>query len=446
MKRRLWIHTIIALSTLILTVVLHQRIGRAGIDANTSLRLRLKKPDIIDARFIAGGNWYYVMRNQGAFMYDRGDWDNNGNNAGGAFPRGSGATVVYAAGPWIGAIKNGVPVVSETQFASEFQPGRILNSGVPFEELIADSVDNPLNQVYVVDRNTTPNEWTQLPSEFKNQYGNSPSLIADVQAWTVFNDLDTTLSQETSHSSPFPGLGLEITLESMTYDIPFVNNSVLLHYTIVNKTNTPYTGAYFGLWMDADVNGGANDVKGSDSVRALGYVYNVDNFDAPLAVGFDILQGPVVHKDSIPSQYAYKFQNNTTALRHNPITKRYEPRTLGNDSVFFAATTGGSAFKHPAPLSNSDRYNLLSGLYTNGTTDMYLINGWFCPGNPVTGTGLLHMFAADQRMLVATGPFRMEAGGSQEIWAAVVGGEGTDRLDAVANLFQNDDVLQSAFT
>ena len=55
------------------------------------------------------------------------------------------------------------------------------------------------------------------------------------------------------------------------------------------------------------------------------------------------------------------------------------------------------------------------------------------------------MVGSSQRILVATGPFRMEAGGSQEIWAAVVGGEGVDRLDAVANLFQNDDVMQNIF-
>ncbi|HNJ73296.1 MAG TPA: hypothetical protein PL129_12380, partial [bacterium] len=185
MKRRLWIHTIIALSTLMLTAVLHQRIGRAGIDAKTSLRLRLKKPDIIDARFISGGNWYYVMRNQGSFMYDSGDWDHDGNNAGGLFPRGSTTSVVFAAGAWIGAIKNGVPIVSETEYGTEFQPGVILNSGEPFDELIADSVNNPANRVYVLDRNTSLQEWQNLPETFIDRYGNSPSLIADVQTWAV---------------------------------------------------------------------------------------------------------------------------------------------------------------------------------------------------------------------------------------------------------------------
>ncbi|NUN46868.1 hypothetical protein HUU58_14420, partial [bacterium] len=74
----------------------------AGIDAKTRLKLKLRKPDIVDIKFINAGNWRYAMRNQGSFMYDSPDSDGNGNNAGGIFPRGSDVSIVFAAGAWIG--------------------------------------------------------------------------------------------------------------------------------------------------------------------------------------------------------------------------------------------------------------------------------------------------------------------------------------------------------
>lgn len=108
-------------------------VGIAKVNNAKALKLRLKKPDVTDLVFVAVNNWNYVMRNNGSYMYDSPDEDENGNNAGGEFPRGSGITIVYAGGLYIGTIKNGEEVVSETEFATEFQPGAVTNSGVPLK-------------------------------------------------------------------------------------------------------------------------------------------------------------------------------------------------------------------------------------------------------------------------------------------------------------------------
>ncbi|MBL7995230.1 hypothetical protein JNM05_07640, partial [bacterium] len=145
----------VAFATLLLSIALSVSNSSSGIDKNKSGKLRLRKPDIVDLVFVNYNNWSYVMRNNGSYMYDAPDADNNGNNDGGEFPRGSGITIVYAGGIYIGAIKDGIPVVSETDFSTEFQPGRITNSGVPFDLLKAEDPLLPLQQVYLIDKTRT---------------------------------------------------------------------------------------------------------------------------------------------------------------------------------------------------------------------------------------------------------------------------------------------------
>lgn len=59
--------------------------------------------------------------------------------------------------------------------------------------------------------------------------------------------------------------------------------------------------------------------------------------------------------------------------------------------------------------------------------------------------GGLFATAADQRILHGVGPFTIEAGASQEIWLGIVGAAGTDRLNAVANMFATDGIAQTTF-
>ena len=206
----------------------------SGIDKNKNAKAKLRKPDIVDLVFVKYNNWSYVMRNNGSYMYDSPDADHNGNHAGGEFPRGSGVTIVYAGGIYIGALKNGIPVVSETEFATEFQPGRIINSGVSFESLKAEDPLLPSQKVYLIDKDNSTN-WPE--EALRDQFGN-PALIADAQTWTVFNDLDTSRNSESSVESPNPGLGIEVVLESYAFNAPQIGDVVFMRYILTNKTQT----------------------------------------------------------------------------------------------------------------------------------------------------------------------------------------------------------------
>lgn len=429
-------------------------VGMAKINSDSKLKTKLKKPDIVDIEFVAYNNWNYVMRNQGSYFYDSPDADENGNNAGGEFPRGSGITIVYAGGLYVGTLKSGVPVVSETEFATEFQPGRITNSDVPFAQLTAENSADQSQQVYLIDRSGSGDDWNNWPADApKDQFG-GPGIIADAQTWAVFNDLDTELSQEGVSISPDPGLGLQIILESFAFNAGPLSDVVYCKFTIVNKTNVDYDDSYLGMWMDADVDQdhSTNDIVGVDTARGLGFVYNADNTDnIDGAVGFDFLQGPVVKTADVSATLATKFATNKTVLVYNVAQKRYLPTTLPADEIWLGATSFNTYANGTDPRDNSQRYNLLAGRFANGTpksgqgaSDYYAFRG-----NPITQQGSPDVATsanqADQRILHGVGPFTIKAGSSQEIWVGIVGSQGTDRLNGVANMFATDDLAQETF-
>ncbi|KAB2881000.1 hypothetical protein F9K33_03295, partial [bacterium] len=428
----------------------------------TTKKIRLRKPDIVDLVFVNYNNWSYVMRNNGSYMYDPIDADHNNNKAGGEFPRGSGITIVYAGGVYIGAIKDGVPVVSETEFATEFQPGRIINSGVSFGLLKAENPLSPSQQVYLIDRTRAGEDYHNWPEDaLRDQFGN-PALIADAQTWAVFNDIDTSLISEPLSESPNPGLGIQVTMESYAFNAPKIGDVVYFRFILENKTDTPYSQTYFGAWSDPDVRpNAANDLLGTDTSRGMVFAYNNTN-ETPndRVVGFDFLQGPVVHTSQIPQRDLNRYQNNRTVLNYDPEQNRFVPEILDANLIVLGPVTSFSFAGSLDPVDNMERYNLMRGAdRTTGNmkSGCGLDDYFVFRGNPLTEQGTcdvagshnplggIYATAADQRMAIATGPFAIKAGESQEIWVGVVGASGNNRLDAVANLFATDDIAQSFF-
>ncbi len=434
-------------------VVLTSPFGVARVDKKTRLKAGLRKSDITDLAFVGYNNWSYVMRNTGSYFYDSPDADRNGNNAGGEFPRGSGTTIVFAAGAYIGTLKNGVKVVSETEFSSEFQPGRITNSGVPFAELVADDPAAQDNQVYLIDRSLTGDDYSAWPSDAPKGPFGEPGLIADAQTWVVYNDLDIERNQEGDDVSPDPGLGMEIVLESFAFNAGPLSDVVYLKFTINNKTNVDYSSSYLGLWMDADVDNASNDIVGVDTARGLGFVYNADASDKAFATGFDFFQGPVVDTADVAASLSAKFATNKSILQYNTSLKRYEVVNLPTNQVWLGATSFNTYANGTDPADNIERYNLLAGLFVNGNakngtgvSDYYAFRGDpTAPGASTDPNVATAGDAADQRILHGVGPFTVFAGASLEVWAGVVGAAGTDRINAVANMFNTDDLAQKTF-
>ncbi|MBX7152556.1 hypothetical protein K1X84_13015 [bacterium] len=397
------------------------------------------------------------MTNTGSYFFDSPDIDGNKNRSGGEFPRGSGRTIVYAAGFYVAALKGTDKVSSEVEHSSEFQPGHILNSNLPFSSLQAEDPALPANKVYVINKDNQGQgddadrvaDWAAWPG--LRDASNNPSLIVDAQSWMVFNDLDVERSNEEVVASPNPGLGLEVVLESYAVNEGALADVVFLRFLIANKTNVNYTNAYAGAWADPDVNDAGNDIVGIDTLGGLGFVYDSENESYPATMGFDFFQGPVVDTNDVSVELRQKFASNKTILTYNPAVNRYEVTALPGNKIWLGATSFSTYANGTDPHTNAERYNLLAGLTTAGApkTGTGADYKYAFAGNPLTQQGNPNVASTadkgDQRILHGVGPFTIAANSTMEMWLGVIGGEGSNRLSALAVMKTTDAFAQTVF-
>ncbi len=376
---------------------------------------------------------------------------------GGEFPRGSGSLVVYAGGFLVGSIKGGAPVVSEALVVGagiDFQPGRITSAGMPFSQLTAEDPNAPGQEAYLIDRSMSGADYANWPADAPHDQVGRPGLIADAQTWTVFNDLDVSLSDFRDATNP--GLGIQVALESFAFNSGLLSNVVFLKFTIMNKTNTDYDSSYIGLYMDPDLgenNGYLNDLTGVDTAKGLGFVYNSVDGELDESVGIDFFQGPVVDTAEVPAELAAKFAEYGKTLVWDSVAGVYVSNDLPDGHIWLGATTFNTASGTSGegwPRNDAERYNLLRGFHRDGTPKYGSgINDYFAfRGNPLIlsqNDPDIDNTPDDERIIHGVGPFTMKAGESQVIWAGVIGGLGNSRLDAVRDMFTTDSLAQAAF-
>src|SRR6185295_18101494 len=90
------------------------------------------------------------------------------------------------------------------------------------------------------------------------------------------------------------------------------------------------------------------------------------------------------------------------------------------------------------PNTFTKTYNYMQGLDADGNVLTNPITGnpttFFVDGDPVSGTGWLDTSPDDRRLMLSTGPFAMAPGDTQEVVAAIIVAQSTDRLASVALL------------
>ncbi len=259
---------------------------------------------------------------------------------------------------------------------------------------------------------------------------------ADQTEWMVMNDVNRALTQSVYGSNP---IGIEVQRIVWAYNTAGgLGNTIFISYKLINKSGVKLDSMYISQWSDPDVGAAGDDAVGCDTTLNLGYVYNGqaadDNYAGlglpPPAVGFDLLQGPMVTGTA----------NDTATFDMKKIAgKKNLPMT--SFSFFSSSNT---TFLDPSlndPRGTPEWYNLMRGLVsttglsfpssvTNGSKYCY-------PGDPVTNTGPTYIGAAavaspgDVRMCMNSGPFTMAPGDTQQIVIAEVAGLGEDHLHSV---------------
>ena len=332
-------------------------------------------------------------------------------------------------------------------------------------------------------------DWMEWPAELGAPYydndGNGsydptvdePGLAnADQVIWMAVNDLDQGAAASLYGALPI-GLETQVTLWGYARtdalgDVIFKKYKIIYKGTEESAADSRIEDMYFAQWSDPDLGDFGDDFAGADVDLSLGYVYNSIENDshyvtfglAPPAAGYDFLQGPIVpvYQTDADGNIAVDDDGNqlldeaSQAIFDGGLRPGYKnlPMTA---FVYFAA---GSSIGDPDLGEYSGTlqwYNLLQGFqpqddvdnpvpYTNPLTNAD--TKFTLDGDPTRATGWndgIPLPAGDRRMVLATGPFEMALGDTQEVVVALLGAISTDRLRSVSKLKFTDQFVQDAY-
>ncbi|RMH60566.1 MAG: T9SS C-terminal target domain-containing protein [Calditrichaeota bacterium] len=294
---------------------------------------------------------------------------------------------------------------------------------------------------------------------------------ADQVIWFVINDLNAGNVANLYGADP---IGLEVQVTIWAYNQPNSTLGQILFkkYKLINKSSFQVDSMFVAQWSDPDVGTYTDDLAGCDIEKSIGFAYSGYRTDGdysifglpPAAVGYDFFQGPLVKGvagqdlnlngvDDAEDYGVFNLKKSAKGYINLPMTS----------FLFFAS---GSSISDP-PLGDysgtKQWYNMLNG-YTP-TDDLanptpYTIGSgpgvgeptkFPLSGDPFAGTGDLdgtgvNLPPGDRRIGMASGPFTMAPGDTQEVVVAVVGGivndPAGDNRNAVAQLKLNDRYAQ----
>ena len=235
---------------------------------------------------------------------------------------------LYSGGFWLSGYNN------DSLWANGQAPSSLIENYIPGK--VGSDPDNPINKIYVVDKDDNPfgtswQDWidaVQLGADFYDGNndgiynpvdlnGNNiwdpnedkPDIIGDRIAWCVYNDVNTRIYNVKPFGNHTQGIEIQQTVfgyksESTTQ----LNDVLFIRYKIINSglKNSVLDSVYFTAWADPDLGSNYNDdVVGSDTISNSGFVYNSQpdpTYNLDPAYFINLLQGA---PNYIPGNYFY---------------------------------------------------------------------------------------------------------------------------------------------
>ncbi|MGH2569318.1 MAG: hypothetical protein ACRDGA_13350, partial [Bacteroidota bacterium] len=322
-----------------------------------------------------------------------------GNN-GLEWPKGSGKLIDFAAGLWIAgkARSDGSIRTAVTEYASEYQPGKILPNGQPDDPTLPKYRWYKITSADLKDPGEDYRGWPVGDGAPVDASG-KPLLLGDQTLWCVFNDVDTSL-----HNRLFgtPPLGIEVQMTVWGYDRPEVwGDMMFVKATIIHKDTETFDSTFIGLWDDADLGNASDDYIGCDTTLSLGYFWNATNNDeaygaAPPAIGRAFLQGPIVHSPGDTASFLGRKLSGYRNLRMGAFSPNFK---------------GSYPFRDPQ--NAQEVFNYLRGRALDGSAFVNPLTGqktlYYFTGDPETSSGWtesnpVRNAAGDRRFTMSTGP------------------------------------------
>jgi hypothetical protein len=336
----------------------------------------------------------------------------------------------YAGGLWMGA-KVDSEGTSEIRMAiaeynDEYVPGPM--SGGTF------SPDSPQYRVYKLYRDSLASNPNQdyldyltyaihqgAPFKVTDEGDTIPDMIGDQMCWSVFNDADR--SQHIHDAGSTAPLGVEIRETVFAFDRQgSLGNIVFLRFQIFNKGGDTLKECYISIWSDPDLGGAGDDLVGCDTILGLGYVYNDNNADqyygaTPPCLGIDFFQGPLQATGN----------GADTAIMWGQKWPGYKNMMMTSFNKYINGTDPDSKEQVLNYMKGLERYG--NPYVFNGDTIKFFHSG--DPSIPASATNDLDIAPADRRMMQTTGPITFNPGDSTEILAAIIIGQGSDRINSI---------------
>ncbi len=291
--------------------------------------------------------------------------------------------------------------------------------------------------------------------------GADPDSPADQVIWTVYNDLHPQATLSFLMSEPL-GLEVQVTLWAYKgYDA--IGNIYFKKAKLINKGGVDVGGGtigafwidsmFIGQWSDPDVGNYADDLVGCDTLLNMGFAYNSKGVDdrfqrlglAPPAIGYDLLQGPIVQ--GVLTDSAVFDLKRIRGKKNLPMTS-------------FVYQLPGNPLADPIPSRQPwlQVWRMLRGYLPNFPDSLYPHPPGVTPtkfplsGDPVArkgfidGLGTTYSFEpGDRRLLMSSGPFTLAPGDTQEILIAAVAGLGADHVSSISAMKFNDRAAKRSF-
>ncbi len=372
-------------------------------------------------------------------------------------PKGSGITAIFASNLWVGGRVNGDLRVSAATYADrEFWPGPLADQAIPpadcsvYDRIwkVSDSDIRTYDDGGAATQDMIDWPWDLgapvsdgdgNPDNYDLAAGDRPYVYGDQTLWWVMNDAGNAHIR--TGSLP---IGLEVRGAAFAVDDPrggWLPDATFYRFELVNRNAVEIRDMYFGLWSDVDLGNFRDDYIGSDSLLGLGFGYNGDDLDEgddgygapPPAIGHIFVRGPVADADGIDN-------DGDGAADESGERRRATAFVFYNSD---ATIQGG-------PTLAIEYYRYLIPRWRDGSRITRGGSGWGFSSSPVSfmysghppafwsednldGQGLSNT-PSDRRFVLATGPFDMAPGGTEEVVVAILWARGADRHDSVALL------------
>jgi photosystem II stability/assembly factor-like uncharacterized protein len=373
-------------------------------------------------------------------------------NAGFEWPKGSNKFARYASGPYIGAKVGNDTLVSVAEYDYEYYPGYTDNNGTPH------GANYPFYRIYRLSYGIIDSDRTNWPNALLGNSGQGAPVYYDDQThtWKPLDYADQTMfycytdSYAESHGVASGSTApLKVDLKQINFafdELGAMGNIIYSYFTLINKNTLPWINTYFTIWADDDLGNATDDLVGSDTLLGMGYTYNGTNHDAvygdaPPAVAFDFIKGPMI----------YTANNNDTAFICYGKNKSIKIGFKQPGMSVFNWYYGGAD-----PRNYVETYRLMSGLHprpgVGGDPGLEIINPlthqpthFYYSGDPVNSTGWIQTGPNDQRFTMSIGPFNMNPGDTQTIVVAQIIARGTSNLNSIAVLRQYTQIARDNY-